>query len=87
MLGLATLVIAGASAVSARRLPHVAPRQFNNDSALSTSLPSYQAYINATRNDNSSVTLQIDTLDTSKRNATSPYLYGLMHVSMLLISG
>ncbi|THV87228.1 glycoside hydrolase [Aureobasidium pullulans] len=79
MLGFVTLALAGAGMVSARRLPHVAPRQFNNDTALSSSLPSYQAYINATRNDNSPVVLHIDTQDTSKRNATSPYLYGIMH--------
>lgn len=79
MLGFVTVALAGAGMVSARRLPHVAPRQFNNDTALSSSLPSYQAYINATRNDNSPVVLHIDIQDTSKRNATSPYLYGIMH--------
>lgn len=36
-------------------------------------------YINAANNDDSRVTLKIDTLDTAARNATSPYLYGLMH--------
>jgi len=36
-------------------------------------------HINATRNDSSPVVLNIDTKDTSKRNATAPYLYGLMH--------
>ena len=79
MLGLVTLALTGAGVASARRLPHVVPRQFNNDTALSSSLPSYQPYINATRNDNSPVALHIDTLDCSKRNATYPYLYGIMH--------
>lgn len=84
MLALTTLIVAGVGVVSARRLPHLAPRQFNNDTALSSSLPSYQAYINATRNDNSPVALHIDTLDCSKRNATSPYLYGIMHEVSLI---
>ncbi|KAG9637033.1 hypothetical protein KCU86_g19638, partial [Aureobasidium melanogenum] len=79
MFVLTTLIFAGVGVVGARRLPHLAPRQFNNDTALSSSLPSYQAYINATRNDDSPVALHIDTLDHSKRNATSPYLYGIMH--------
>jgi alpha-N-arabinofuranosidase len=79
MLGFVTLALTGAGVVSARRLPNIVPRQFNNDTALSSSLPSYQPYINATRNDNSPVALYIDTVDCSKRNATSPYLYGIMH--------
>jgi alpha-N-arabinofuranosidase len=84
MLGLVALALSGAGVVSARRLPNVVPRQFHNDTALSSSLPSYQPYINATRNDNSPVTLYIDTIDCSKRNATSPYLYGIMHEVRLM---
>lgn len=42
-------------------------------------LPSNQASINATRNDTTPVTLHINTQDAAARNATSPYLYGLMH--------
>ena len=47
-------------------------------------LPSSQYYINATRNDRSPVTLQINTNDTTARNDTSPYLYGLMFEVSLL---
>jgi len=55
--------------------------QFNNGSSTGsiTDLPSYMTHINATRNDSSPVVLNIDTQNTSKRNATAPYLYGLMH--------
>lgn len=42
-------------------------------------LASDQSYINATRNDNSQVSLRIDTQSTSARNDTAPLLYGLMH--------
>ncbi|GAB7352128.1 hypothetical protein MBLNU459_g2621t2 [Dothideomycetes sp. NU459] len=75
MLTFAVLVLASVSVASARRLP----RQASYNDTLPTSLPSYQSYINASRNDNSPVTLRIDTQDTSARNVTSPYLYGLMH--------
>ena len=71
MLGFTLLSIAGAaclSGVQARNQPRQLP-----------SLPSYQSYINVTRNDRTAVTLKIDTTNTSARNATSPYLYGLMH--------
>ncbi|KAK3063184.1 hypothetical protein LTR53_019020, partial [Teratosphaeriaceae sp. CCFEE 6253] len=50
-----------------------------NGTGSITDLPSYMTHINATRNDSSPVVLSIDTLDTTKRNATAPYLYGLMH--------
>ena len=42
-------------------------------------LPSYESYINGTRNDASAVTLQIDTNNTAARNQTAPLLYGIMH--------
>lgn len=76
MLTLAVLALASANVVSARRL---LPRQSNSSTSLEDSLPSYMSYINATKNDNSPVTLQIDTKDTAARNATAPYLYGIMH--------
>ncbi|KAK5733513.1 hypothetical protein LTR17_009630 [Elasticomyces elasticus] len=50
-----------------------------NGTGSITDLPSYMTHINATRNDSSPVVLHIDTKDVSKRNATAPYLYGLMH--------
>lgn len=75
MLIFAALIFASASTAVARRLP----RQASYNDTLPTSLPSYQSYINGSRNDDSPVTLRIDTQDTSARNATSPYLYGLMH--------
>lgn len=50
-----------------------------NGTGSLTDLASYMTHINATRNDSSPVVLNIDTKDTSKRNATAPYLYGLMH--------
>lgn len=36
-------------------------------------------FINATQTDVSSVVLEINTKDTSLRNNTAPYFYGLMH--------
>ena len=75
MLGLTLLTLATAACVSGvksrRELREISKRQ-------APSLPSDQSYINATRNDRSAVTLQIGTNDTSARNATSPYLYGIM---------
>lgn len=50
-----------------------------NGTGSITDLPSYMTHINATRNSSAPVVLNIDTKDTSKRNATAPYLYGLMH--------
>ncbi len=50
-----------------------------NGTGSVTDLASYMTHINATRNDSSPVVLNIDTQDTTKRNATAPYLYGLMH--------
>ncbi|KAK0257074.1 hypothetical protein LTR91_001589 [Friedmanniomyces endolithicus] len=50
-----------------------------NGTGSLTDLASYMTHINATRNDSSPVVLNIDTKDTSKRNATAPYLYGMMH--------
>ncbi|KAG8630540.1 hypothetical protein KVT40_002159 [Elsinoe batatas] len=47
--------------------------------ALPPSLPSYQPFINSTRNDTTAVTLTIDVDTTEGRNETSPLLYGLMH--------
>ena len=77
MLTLAALTLASASfATAARR--QLLPRQSVN-STFEGSLPSYMPYFLSAKNDNSSVTLHIDTSDTAARNATSPYLYGLMH--------
>jgi hypothetical protein len=76
MLSFAALALAGASTVCARHFP----RQSSlNGTSLAGSLPSYQHYINASRNDNSPVTLRIDTQDIAGRNNTSPLMYGLMH--------
>lgn len=44
-----------------------------------TSIPSYTPGINATRNSSAPVVLHVDTTSNSKRNATAPYLYGIMH--------
>lgn len=50
-----------------------------NDSSSILDLPSYMHYINATKNDRSPVTLNIELNNKSARNATAPDLYGLMH--------
>ncbi|KAI7082118.1 glycoside hydrolase [Hortaea werneckii] len=50
-----------------------------NDSSTILDLPSYMHYINATRNDPSPVTLNIDLDNKSARNSTASDLYGLMH--------
>ncbi|KAI6817140.1 glycoside hydrolase [Hortaea werneckii] len=50
-----------------------------NHSSSIQDLPSYMQYINATRNDPSPVTLNIDLNDKSARNSTASDLYGLMH--------
>ncbi|PNS14682.1 hypothetical protein CAC42_1704 [Sphaceloma murrayae] len=47
--------------------------------ALPASLPSYQQFINSTRNDTTPVTLRVDLADVDGRNETSALLYGLMH--------
>ena len=72
MLGVTLLTLATAACVSgARSKRELASRQ-------APSLPSDLSYINATRNDRTPVTLQIQTIDTNARNDTSPYMYGLM---------
>jgi len=67
-----------ATVLTAAALLGIAQCQYGNGSSL-TDLQSYMTHINATRNDSSPVVLSIDTLDTSKWNATAPHMYGLMH--------
>ena len=69
-----------ATLLAAASLLSIAQCQYPaNGTGTIKDLPSYMTHINATRNDSSPVVLHIDTKTLSKRNATAPYLYGLMH--------
>ncbi|KAI9689643.1 MAG: hypothetical protein M1820_010141 [Bogoriella megaspora] len=75
LLGAATLAQARFSRREIQDALPIIPRQLPSGQYPSD----YMRYINASHSNVTQVQLDINTKDTSARNETSPYLYGLMH--------